>query len=493
MNPHTHWQATSPKERNRRTALRYIFFDILSAMLAWTLLFIFRKVRLENLLFHDLGQIFADSNFWRGIILVPLAWLVLYALQGSYKNVLRKSRLKEFQQTLTATLIGVVILFFALLLDDQVVNYRGYYLSFLFLFAVHFGLTYLFRVVQTSNTVRKVHCRQIGFPTLLIGSHHKAYQTYLDLENQETYSGNIFAGFVSVDTADDAPADNASESRLASVIPYLGTVASVKQLIEQHHVEEVIIAVEDNEQQQIQQILRTLDGCGDVIIKITPDARDIILGMVRVDSIFHSPLITINTRLMEEWQYSVKRFFDILLSLLALILLSPVFLITAIIVKCTSPGPVFYTQERIGYQGKPFKMHKFRTMYTDAESCGPALSRDDDPRITPFGRFMRKVRLDEIPQFYNVLKGTMSIVGYRPERQFYIDQIIRRCPEYLLLQRIKPGITSWGQVKYGYASSVDEMCERLKYDLLYLENMSITTDIKILIYTIGIIFQGRGK
>ena len=373
------------------------------------------------------------------------------------------------------------------------VNYRGYYLSFLFLFAVHFGLTYLFRVVQTSNTVRKVHCRQIGFPTLLIGSHNKAYQTYLDLENQETYSGNIFAGFVSVDTTDNTPDDNASESRLGTVIPYLGTVASVKQLIEQHHIEEVIIAVEDNEQQQIQQILRTLDGCGDVIIKITPDARDIILGMVRVDSIFHSPLITINTRLMEEWQYSVKRFFDILLSLLALILLSPVFLITAIIVKCTSPGPVFYTQERIGYQGKPFKMHKFRTMYTDAESCGPALSRDDDPRITPFGRFMRKVRLDEIPQFYNVLKGTMSIVGYRPERQFYIDQIIRRCPEYLLLQRIKPGITSWGQVKYGYASSVDEMCERLKYDLLYLENMSITTDIKILIYTIGIIFQGRGK
>ena len=493
MNPHTHRQATSPQARNRRTALRYIFFDILSAMLAWTLLFIFRKVRLESLLLHDLGQIFTDSNFWRGIILVPLAWLALYSLQGSYKNVLRKSRLKEFQQTLTATIIGVVILFFALLLDDQVVNYRGYYLSFLFLFAVHFGLTYLFRVVQTSNTVRKVHCRQIGFPTLLIGSHNKAYQTYLDLENQETYSGNIFAGFVSVDTTDNTPDDNASESRLGTVIPYLGTVASVKQLIEQHHIEEVIIAVEDNEQQQIQQILRTLDGCGDVIIKITPDARDIILGMVRVDSIFHSPLITINTRLMEEWQYSVKRFFDILLSLLALILLSPVFLITAIIVKTTSPGPVFYAQQRIGYHGRPFLMHKFRSMYVDAEQCGPALSRDDDPRITPFGRFMRKVRLDEIPQFYNVLKGTMSIVGYRPERQFYIDQIIRRCPEYLLLQRIKPGITSWGQVKYGYASSVDEMCERLKYDLLYLENMSITTDIKILIYTIGIIFQGRGK
>ena len=289
----------------------------------------------------------------------------------------------------------------------------------------------------------------------------------------------------------DAP--SACESRLEAVMPRLGTTADVPRLIAEHNIEEVIIAVEDTEHTRIQQILRMLDGCGEVIIKITPDARDIILGMVRVDSIFHSPLITINTRLMEEWQYSVKRLFDIILSLFALVLLSPVFLLTAIIVKCTSPGPIFYAQQRIGYRGKPFTMHKFRSMYIDAEACGPALSRDDDPRITPFGRFMRKVRLDEIPQFYNVLKGTMSIVGYRPERQFYIDQIVKRCPEYLLLQRIKPGITSWGQVKYGYASTVDEMCERLKYDLLYMENMSITTDLKILIYTVFIILQGRGK
>ena len=496
----------TPSAISRRTALRYILFDILSAMLAWALLFIFRKIGLEDLRLSDLGQVFADANFWIGIVVVPAGWLALYSMQGTYKNVLRKSRLKEFQQTLTATLIGVVILFFALLLDDQVGTYRGYYSSVLFLLVVHFGLTYLCRVIQTSATVRKVHRRQIGFPTLLIGSHNKAYQTYLDLENQETYSGNNFVGFVKIESGelnvDSYPSAAANfqlnnsqleESRLTSVIPCLGTVADIHQLIDQHHIEEVIIAIEEGEQQQIQQILRTLDGCGDVIIKITPDARDIILGMVRIDSIFHSPLITINTRLMEEWQYSVKRLFDILLSIFALVLLSPIFLLTAIIVKCTSPGPVFYTQERIGYQGRPFKMHKFRTMYTDAEACGPALSHDDDPRITPFGRFMRKVRLDEIPQFYNVLKGTMSIVGYRPERQFYIDQIVRRCPEYLLLQRIKPGITSWGQVKYGYASSVDEMCERLKYDLLYLENMSITTDIKILIYTIGIIFQGRGK
>ena len=478
--------------KSKQITLRYIFFDVLSAMTAWALLFVFRKIGLENYGWNELSQIFSDTNFWSGVLLIPIGWLCLYTIQGTYKNVLRKSRLKEAQDTVIATLIGVVVLFFAIMLDDEVGTYRNYYLSAIFLFFVHLALTYTCRVIQTSHIVRNVHQRLIGFPTLLIGSHNKAYQTYLDLENQEKYSGNIFVGFVSVDCYETVqPLDN--EKRLAAIMPCLGTTENIKALIEQHHIEEVIIAVEDNEQAQIQQILRTLDGCGEVIIKITPDARDIILGMVRVDSIFHSPLITINTRLMPEWQYSVKRIADVILSLLALIVLSPVFLITAILVKCSSPGPIFFAQERIGYMGKPFKMHKFRSMYVDAESCGPALSRDDDPRITPFGRFMRKVRLDEIPQFYNVLKGTMSIVGYRPERQFYIDQIVKRCPEYLLLQRIKPGITSWGQVKYGYASSVDEMCERLKYDLLYLENMSLATAIKILIYTVGIIFQGRGK
>jgi len=471
----------------RKLKIRYILFDLLSAMAAWGLLFLFRKVGFEDLGLGDLGRIFSDANFWRGIILVPAGWIALYAMQGTYKSVLRKSRLQELQQTAVASVIGVVVIFFALLLDDEVGSYRNYYLSTLFLLAVHFALTYACRLAQTSATVRKVHSRQIGFPTLMVGSGEKAYQTYLGLENQETYSGNRFCGFVSLDPA------RPPEPRLLAVMPSLGTADDLGRLVARHRIEEVVIAVEDSEQHRIQQVLRTLDGCGEVIIKITPDARDIILGMVRINSIFHSPLITIKTRLMDEWQYSVKRLCDIAISLLVLLLLSPVFLFTAIMVRLSSPGPVFYAQERIGYGGRPFKMHKFRSMYTNAEACGPALSRDDDPRITPWGRFMRKVRLDEIPQFYNVLKGTMSLVGYRPERQYYIDQIVKHCPEYLLLQRIKPGITSWGEVKYGYASSVEEMCERLKYDLLYMENMSIATDLKILIYTVGIIFQGRGK
>ena len=469
----------------KKQTIKYIICDTLAAMLAWAALFLFRKMHLESTDFVDVNQVFRDSNFWLGLVIVPMGWLLLYTLQGAYRDVLRKARLKELIDTLTATIIGVVVLFFALLIDDNISTYHHYYESFLFLLVIHFALTYLMRLVITSQTVRRVHTRQIGFPTLMIGSKNKAFQTYLDLENQETYSGNLFVGYVETGERTDSP--------LSKIMPCLGGVEDLRRLIEEHHIEEAIIAVEDKEQDKIKEILLAIDSYGDVIIKITPDARDLIVGSVKLNSIFHSPLIVINNRLMEEWQYSLKRIGDIVISILALVLLSPVFLITAIIVKCTSPGPVFYAQERIGYHGKPFKMHKFRSMYVDAEEAGPALSKDNDPRITHFGRFMRKVRLDEIPQFYNVLKGTMSLVGPRPERQFYIDQIVRRAPEYLLLQRLKPGITSWGQVKYGYASTVDEMVERLRYDLLYLDNMSITTDLKILVYTVIIIFQGRGK
>lgn len=468
----------------RQTA-KYILWDAFAALVAWAVFFFYRKLSIEHNRFDDVNLVFQDRNFWWGIVLLPIAWCCFYAILGTYKNVFRKARLKELQMTFWASLIGVIVIFFALLLDDNIYSYRTYYVSFLMLFVLHFALTYIGRLCITSRTARLIHTRKIGFPTLLVGSGKKAYNTYLDLDSQAVYSGNLFVGFIKV--------NGYTDERLAQAMPYLGDTEAINSLIEKYNIEEVIFAIDDHDDTKITQIIRLLDSRDDVILKITPNMRDIVYGSVKLNSIFHSPLITINPRPMEEWQYSVKRLMDILLSLLALVLLSPVFLVTAIIVKCTSPGPIFYAQERIGYRGKPFKMHKFRSMYVDAEASGPALSSDDDPRITPFGRIMRKYRLDEIPQFYNVLKGTMSLVGPRPERQYFIDKIVERAPEYMLLHKVKPGITSWGQVKYGYAENVDEMVERLRYDLLYLENMSLATDIKILLYTVLIIFQGRGK
>ena len=221
--------------------------------------------------------------------------------------------------------------------------------------------------------------------------------------------------------------------------------------------------------------------------------QDFLLGTVKVQSIFHTPLIQISPDLMPPWQQSVKRAMDIVLSIIAMIILSPVYLFTAIAVKFSSKGPIIYSQERVGHFGKPFRMHKFRSMYSDAEKGTPMLSSSSDSRITRVGKFIRKVRLDEIPQFYSVLIGDMSLVGPRPERQFFIDQIVQRAPHYMLLQKVKPGITSWGQVKFGYAENVDEMIVRLKYDILYIENMSIAMDIKIMIYTVLIVLMGRGK
>ncbi len=463
---------------------KYVFLDWFSALLAWSLFYLYRKLNESPQIFSHLNEIYDDRKFWLGIIVIPVFWLILYITAGSYRRIYRKARLKELGQTIITVLIGVIFLFFILILDDQVHGYKGYYESFLVLLALQFGFTYVSRLLLTSRTVRKVHNGEIGFNTVIIGSNGNAESIYQSIIHQEISSGNKFIGFVNI--------YDREYFKMSKYLPYLGNYRKLNKIVKEEQIEEVIIAIERSEKDTIQRIIIELEEVN-VIIKIIPLLQDIMFGTVKVANVFHTPLIEISPDLMPAWQQYLKRFLDIFASSMVLIFLSPVYLFTAIGVKFSSPGPVLFKQKRIGYRGKPFYMYKFRSMFVDAERNGPQLSSDSDPRITKFGVIIRKYRLDEIPQFLTVLKGQMSLVGPRPERQYYIDQIMQKAPHYRLLLKIKPGITSWGQVKYGYASTIDEMVDRLRYDLLYLENMSLSMDFKIMIYTVLIVIQGRGK
>ena len=457
---------------------KYIFFDSLSAIIAWSIFIYFRSEKIENVEFS------ANSTFFMNLSLELIFWLILYFFTGFYKDIYKKSRLNELVKVLGCSLIGVTILFFGALLDDVVINYTQYYTLYIVLFSLHFSITAFFRLLFANQTAKLIHQKIIGFNTIIIGNESKALKLIEELKNEKKSSGHKIIGYLDL--------DGVNNKQLNDISRNLGNYQSVLEVIKKYNIEDVIIALDKNEHSKIEQILHKLEQTN-VFIKVIPEMYDILIGRVKLDSILGTPLIKLNNDSQPEWEKRVKLLFDYFFAFLCVVIFFPVFIICAIIIKFESPGPIIYKQKRIGINGKIFTILKFRSMYLGSEKDGPKLSSKSDNRVTKFGRFMRKVRLDETLQFFNILNGDMSFVGPRPERPFYADKLTKMTPHYSKLYKVKPGITSLGMVKYGYAENIDQMLERLKYDLIYIKNKSLLIDLKILIHTIVIIVERKGK
>lgn len=465
--------------KRSKQAGKYILSDFVSASVAWLL---FNILRYEILFIINEGtDSLLDYLQYPGVlggqVVIPLFWLVLYYFSGYYNKPFGKSRLTELFSTFITVLIGTVFVFFALLLDDIPRSIDIYYKLFFGMFGLQFFITYIPRLLITQSGVRKIKNREWAMNVLIVGAGEKAIRIAHDLYRL----GYDICGFVSEDERIPVKADRNQ---------VLGTVEDIPVLMEKENVDEIVLAVESKNNKMLLGILYSLYRYKRPI-KVLAD-RFNMLSKIQLRTIRGIPLVDVTDNNFSPAGQNIKFFLDKVCSAVALLLLSPLFVYIAWRVKRDSPGPVFFRQERIGYLGQPFWMYKFRTMYVNAEENGPSLSSEDDPRVTPFGRVMRKYRLDELPQFWNVLKGDMSLVGPRPERKYFIDEIVKTAPYYYLLHNVRPGITSLGMVKYGYAASVDKMVERMEYDILYYENMSLTLDLTILIYTVKTVVTGKG-
>ena len=426
--------------RRKKQQLLYVFIDILSSLLVWGCFLIFRWLVYDGRVFSIDSVLVPMFNFYTPLIVYPIGCLVIYYLSGYYLRPLRKPYLRELRRTLVSALIISISAFFIFIIDDPVTQYERYFTSLLVLFALQFLGSYIPRWLVTYIS-------------------HK-----LDNDIPRTYT--------------------------------IHTMKEVEQFEQAHAVEpydEVILDFKSKtKENDIYTLINRLYP-RNVEISVVPSLYDMLTGAAMIDEVSDQPLIHITEHKMSDTELCIKRAFDIIVSAAMLVLLSPLYLILTLLVWYSSKGPVFYRQERIGLHGLPFEIIKFRTMCVHAETETPQLSADNDPRITKVGKWMRKYRLDELPQFWNILRGDMSIVGPRPERRYFINQIEEKAPYYCMIYKIRPGLTSWGPIKVGYTDTLDKMIRRLNYDIVYIENMSLTLDIKIMFHTIGVIFNGKGQ
>lgn len=455
-----------------------IINDFLSAGAAWVIFYIVRKNILGESMFIDYPQLI------KGGLVVSAFWMLLFTAAGFYNNVFKKSRVKQLLNLVVISLFGSIVVFMSLMLDDDVADHSVYYELFYTYFLLVFGIMAVQKVFILTYFKKLIRIEKIFFNTLIIGSNNRAKEILTELRAINKSQGYKFLGFLNV-------FENTS-NMLSGELRHFGDLSVLTKVIRRARVEQVIIAIEPSEHDKLTEILNSLQEF-DIKVSISPDMYQILIGSVRVNHLLGVPLIEVDQQLMPVWQFMLKRLFDVVSSSIFLILGSPFLLFIGVMTKVSSEGPIFFKQIRIGKNQRPFYIYKFRSMYINSESQGPALSSDHDPRITKWGRIMRKTRMDELPQFWNVLKGDMTIVGPRPERNYFIKKIEENAPYYRQLLKVKPGITSLGQVKYGYAENVDEMVKRLSFDIIYIENMSLSMDFRILLMTVLIVIQGRGK
>lgn len=471
-----------------RQRLKYIASDVTATFVAFFLFNIFRYCLLYTKGFpeiHDdisplLEFLIQPKLLWEQA-LIPSFAIFLYWISGYYEVPFGKSRLKELLTTLNSALLSTIFIYLALLTNDQVGRRLFNWAIILALFLLLFICVYIGRLSITRYAIRQMKRRKWTFNTLIVGNSKAARETASKLENARINLGYQVCGFVALPGEDQV-----SDGKNVYCLNELSNIC--RRL----NIDQIVISLQKPDEAETLHLLYTLFDLN-IPIRIEPAILAYVTSAIHMEDIFAEPFIDLTRPAVSNSQQIIKRICDVIVSSLALILLSPFALLIAIAIKRDSPGSVFYSQERVGRHHHIFRIHKFRSMRSDAEASGPQLSSDNDTRITTVGRFLRKYRIDELPQFWNVLKGDMSLVGPRPERDYYVRQIIADAPYYTLVHQVRPGITSWGMVKYGYASSLPEMILRTRYDLLYLSNMSLVLDIKILMYTIKTVVGGKGK